>query len=116
MIVVVPTVVNSVPGWVVAYFQGVSHRRMYSYGWFMEIVKSVWKWAECREDAERLAESMSDPYLSRPQTGKFREPKDVLHKSWLLSELFRRSLGYVDGAAGHKNLKHMADKIEYHAP
>lgn len=64
MIVVVPTVVNSVPGWVVAYFQGVSHRRMYSYGWFMEIVKSVWKWAECREDAERLAESMSDPYLS----------------------------------------------------
>lgn len=64
MIVVVPTVVNGVPGWVVAYFQGVSHCRMYSYGWFMEIVKSVWKWAECREDAERLAESMSDPYLS----------------------------------------------------
>lgn len=57
------------------------------------------------------------PWLPRrPQTGKFREPKDVLHKSWLLSELFRRSLGYVDGAAGHKNLKHMADKIEYHAP
>ena len=50
------------------------------------------------------------------RSGKFKEPKDVLHKSWLLSELFRRSLGYVDGATGHKNLKHMADKIEYHAP
>jgi hypothetical protein len=32
-------------------------------------------------------------------------PADVLHKSWLMSELFRRSLGLSNGHAGHQGLR-----------